>query len=349
MIHKQLLKQLTFCIAILSPIISFAQSEVIIEDIGSDKEVTIELETDDSILANHRHMHTGIKNDQGYLKTVSNNDLSFWTNSTRRMTIENNGNVGLGTSNPQDLLHIKTGRFRIQVPSAPKLNLIFAGSLDFDFSNNKVGGVAYSPFTISPFSPEAIVFKNNLEGVINLNTGNQPRLIIKEDGGIRIPWLAQGKPANVYVDNQGNLKTNIVDKVINITPLDLRYDYTPTEITPHLVRGKHLQSIPLFASVDIPSGSVVTEAIIYYVDNSSSSNLSISFTKGKHNSGSASLYTTTSIFDSTGSPSSSNTDIKKETVSLNYTVINDDVERTNLTFILPSSALGISSIVLIYN
>lgn len=349
MLIKQILSGL-ICLCITTGLLG--QSEMIVEDMDNDDQVVIEMEAETTANTNYRNLQTGIKNNEGFLKTVSDNDLSFWTNSNRKITIENNGNIGIGNTNtnPQDLLHVRSGRFRIQANSTKIGNLILPANFEFDFNGNtRVGGIRYQPTSFSfPFTPGGIILSNNLEGVINFKTDNTDRLIINEEGEVRIPEIAQGTPANVFVDNSGRIRTRLVDKVINITPHKLRYNYSPEELTPHLVRGKSNIFNDLFASIDVPHGSIITNATIFYVDNSSTRDLQIKLVKGNHNAGNASNYTSTTIFDSSGSPSSSATDILTETKSLNYTVVNNSTQRTNLAVSLPSSNLGISAIVLEY-
>ncbi|MDX1479300.1 MAG: hypothetical protein R3301_16410, partial [Saprospiraceae bacterium] len=53
-----------------------------------------------------RELFLGVNSSGGSLRTLSNDELSFWTNNARHMTIETSGEVGIGTSNPTALLEV---------------------------------------------------------------------------------------------------------------------------------------------------------------------------------------------------------------------------------------------------
>ena len=67
---------------------------------------------------------------QGFIGTFSNHDLRFVTNNSSRMTIDTNGDVGIGTTSPASRLDV-WGDFRVGTSSEPTL---FA-----DVSTNRVG------------------------------------------------------------------------------------------------------------------------------------------------------------------------------------------------------------------
>ena len=89
----------------------FAQTrELELIDWDGNGDVTIEFTTDDPPGdSTHRNMLVGVnESSEGFLRMISDNDLSFWTNNLRRLTIQNGGNVGIGTFNPGAKLEVSS-------------------------------------------------------------------------------------------------------------------------------------------------------------------------------------------------------------------------------------------------
>jgi len=103
-------KQQFFWLMVLSTqsIILFGQRELTVTEINSDNAAVIELNGESSTQSDFTQMILGFnQSSAGWLRTVTNHDLSFWTNNSRRLTVKNNGRVGIGTSIPSETLDVQ--------------------------------------------------------------------------------------------------------------------------------------------------------------------------------------------------------------------------------------------------
>jgi len=191
---------LTFLFLLIS-IGFFAQSEMSIEDIDNDGDVTIELIK--KIEAEHelRKMLIGVnQSSEGFLRMISDNDLSFWTKNKRRLTISNHGSIGIGVKDPQARLHINGGDIIAQTQLRIFGNIgLQEARLSFLTADTRIGGI--------------LTRGNNLildlaqQGDIKLSINNQDHLIVQSGGNIRIPGLNGSETRNLVVDKNGNLRT----------------------------------------------------------------------------------------------------------------------------------------------
>jgi len=118
-------------------------------------------------------------------------------NSTPRLTVIHNGNIGVGTTTPASLLHIKQGSAGGNVP---------AGLLSVESSNN-----AYISLLTSDANESGIIFgknSNNISGGIYYNSsgnanglqfntnGTANRMVISSTGNVGIGLTNPGYPLN---------------------------------------------------------------------------------------------------------------------------------------------------------
>ncbi len=62
------------------------------------------------------------------IRNSENTEMEFFTNNVERMVIDENGNVGIGTTDPQELLHIQSGGTGSSCPSIRIQNTLSGGS-----------------------------------------------------------------------------------------------------------------------------------------------------------------------------------------------------------------------------
>lgn len=119
-------------------------------------------------------------------KTVEAGDIGFWTTSTQKMIVKANGNIGIGTDNPSELIHVKS-------TISAKI-LLEADTDNFDESHNAqlilsqdggavIGDVGYKTGT------NTLQLTNNYagtDGALSLGTSGLSRLHIESNGNVGI-------------------------------------------------------------------------------------------------------------------------------------------------------------------
>lgn len=148
------MKQFLFLILFLSfPFMLFSQTrELDIFDTDNDDDAVIQINSNDPISPNFTQMTLGFNlSNQGWLRTRTNHDLSFWTHNSRRLTIKNDGRVGVGTSNPaadfevlgstilespNGTITITTNAATVEVLPNGNINILSSGNIDVDADGN---------------------------------------------------------------------------------------------------------------------------------------------------------------------------------------------------------------------
>lgn len=324
--------------------------ELFLEDIDADNDISIEMETNDPQSSNYRHMILGCNtDDEGFIKMLSNNDLSFWTNGFKRMTIENNGNVGIGTSQPQSKLHVKAGRIAVgTITTSDPINQFITNTktgLDFYTSTNYIGGLSYSKTNQLNTTPTLAV-ENKAPGFIKLKVFNEDRMVINSLGEVTIADLASNSTRRVRVDGNGKLTVADGTQFHNISPSMLTASVTfPSEHGPNIIRGVSPR-LDAFNAIDLPEGAVITRVRIFFVDDSSTNDVRVRLARSSN--GSTSTTQQVTVFESSGSPSTNLNDIETATENVNWTIGPSGSEKSHIFIDMDHERLGISSIILDY-
>lgn len=319
--------------------INSQQRELFIEDYGDDNEVAIDINSDTTKLK------IGIDAIGGWIKALNNVPIWFGTNNTRRMTIDEKGFIGIGTSTPQELLHISEGDIRMEAESIS--NNLGTG-IDFYGGNPSqyLGGIAY--FQTANNSKSTNIIANT--GDLIFETNGIRRLQVSTDGAVRVNGFPNNQGTkNVMATADGTLTTKIEGQLI-INPSDLNLNRTPPNsfYRFHKLLGKApngtTAQVDAFVPIDLPEGAHISRADIYYIDDSSA-NLRVRFRRTQNTTNTA---TNTTIFTSNGSPSNSTSDVKFATANTNWTIGNHDNEKSHIFIELHEERLGISSVILTY-
>jgi hypothetical protein len=97
--------------------------------------------------------NTGTNPSTNFMGTTDAKDLIFKTNNTERLRINSGGRVGIGTSSPQEMLHVKSGNIKVESTNADRHVLI---------SENGGLELFRSAATTSPETNGFIDFKDTL-------------------------------------------------------------------------------------------------------------------------------------------------------------------------------------------
>lgn len=344
---KVLLFLITFS---LGQVTAQSTRELFLEDLGQDNEVTIEMETNDPTDPNYRHMVIGMNpTDDGFVKMLSDNELSFFTNGSKRMRISRTGNVAIGSSAALAKLHVQNGRIALGTFSTGIFpNTTTQTGLDFYAGSNYAGGIYYENKLGFPIDPApAVVVENAFAGFLSFRVSGQDRVVINSQGEVRIPSLASNSTRRVKVSANGTLNVETGTQFHNISPTMMTASVRfPSEHGPNIVRGQSPR-LDMFSPIDLPDGAVITRVRIFYIDRSTSSNIRVRLVRSSNGSTSSSAQST--LFTSSGTPSSNTDDIETVSINnLNWAIGPSGSEKSHIFIDLDSTLLGVSSIILDY-
>ncbi|CAN5807477.1 hypothetical protein BH11BAC7_BH11BAC7_12850 [soil metagenome] len=138
-------------------------------------------------LANLSQLYTGAGAGALLLQTVTSNPMYFATANTLRMTLNTQGYLGIGTSNPNERLHLKE-----DVNS--QVGLIIENTnpgsssgerISFDDENGSIAGIMMSDITSSTGSAMTL-FNNRPSGTMRFNVGSNTKMMIANNGYVGI-------------------------------------------------------------------------------------------------------------------------------------------------------------------
>jgi len=173
---------------------------------GGDNDAVIEINGENPAATDYKQMILGFNASSGaWLRTTTDHDLSFWTKNNSRMTIKNDGKIGIGTNNPLTKLFLQNGRLgleteTVQVPFAGSVLNSEQTGVDFYTGNNQVASLRYTN-TIFP----VLTLDNLANGPITFATNGLTRLEIVEDGDVKVNTLAGTDTRNLVVASDGTL------------------------------------------------------------------------------------------------------------------------------------------------
>ena len=185
------------------PHIVHAQHEVTVEDIGGDGDAVIEIIVDSSDNISPREMILGLnQTSEGFLRMLTDHDLSFWTFNQKRMTVTNTGEVGIGTSNALEKLYVKNGSLGLETETSGLFDTDERSSINFYTDSDYKAGITYGD---TGADGKFMSFNNTDNSAFFWRSNSQTRMVLNADGSLRIDDLEGTDIRPVYVDANGTL------------------------------------------------------------------------------------------------------------------------------------------------
>jgi hypothetical protein len=189
-------------------------------------------------------LHIGLRNGmvQGIrlnaiFNLKENADMQFFTNNIHRMTIDRNGNIGIGTSTPQAALHLKKGGNIILFERQGYATFLIQQSAGTGISITRQGTIM----------PDFYIANNGNVGIGTNNPGNM-KIAIEGTLGARAYRITQTNPWPDYV-------------------FDNKYELMPlNEIENFIQQNKHLPGIPSANEINENKGYEIGEMQILLLE-----------------------------------------------------------------------------------
>ncbi|HMT96388.1 MAG TPA: hypothetical protein PKC62_06845 [Ferruginibacter sp.] len=239
-------------------------------------------------------LSTYINGSGGWIGTVSNDPFHFYTNNGgASMTINTNGNIGIGNLNPSSKLHIYKGSAGGVTPNAASgLTLEHNDHIYVNFltpdnkecgvlfglnSNSAHGGIIYN----NPSAPGGLLFRTN---------GNENRMMINQNGNVGIGIANPVNKLEVNGDiTANNYKyTSLKTDFVSIGGADFNAVLSSEETFMNTaVPGIQMLNgtYGVIAPVHLPNGATITNFKVYLFDNSVAQDLNVVLSWGDHLAG----------------------------------------------------------------
>ena len=280
-------------------------SEIVLENQIGGQQVGLEfLASPTSVLNQNMKIGFDTEEDGGWLKMMSNHDLSFWSDNKKHITIKNSGFVGFGQNNPMDKVHVSSGDVSLELESLT--GIVKTGEFSLYRNQNAVGALAFSQFLSGTLQTGFnIVSTTSLNCTGNcltrLSTNGFSRLSVYSNGRINIPVLAGSGESRVYADPDGKLvrlseRANEVSMMIPASQWVAKFgarrvnesSYTEliafdrpgvwSDVSSQIViLGEGLYCTPIFPSTNV----LITELELRYVDNDPNRDMTLLIGEGE--------------------------------------------------------------------
>ena len=124
---------------LLMPFFLSAQNmQFTIADNDQDEDAVFQVLAGSISTTSYRELIMGFnQSNHGWIRTVSDNDLSLWTDNKKRLTIKSDGKVGIGLIDPSSRLHVN-GELRVEEPFSIRDKSI---GLDLFHNSEYAGGI----------------------------------------------------------------------------------------------------------------------------------------------------------------------------------------------------------------
>lgn len=231
------------------------------------------------------------------IQAINSKGLYFQTSSSilnrtypHLLFLDPEGRIGMGTDEPTRFLDVHVNgtaniRFNSLIGNSVSLELQRTGApTDWRITNSST----WLDFVTSndDFSSTNIRFAFHRDGRLGINT-DTPVQPLDVNGIIRSRVLAGTGIRNVGADASGNLVINAsFAQILSLSPIAFTSNENTASISPMFLSRQASENTgtnTFYAPVHLPNGATITSFEVYYLDNSSTHDLSVGLHYKAHN------------------------------------------------------------------